>query len=69
MDKTVISPAPISNTADFVDALIHDRDALAIGDIVSGPAIVEQSDTTTLIEPGWTGRVADHEVLILTRDA
>ena len=59
----------LAGCADFVDALIHDRDALAIGAIVSGPAIVEQSDTTTLIEPGWTGRVADHEVLILTRDA
>ncbi|MFN0161762.1 MAG: hypothetical protein ACKVQQ_11070, partial [Burkholderiales bacterium] len=52
-----------------VAAQVYDRDGLAPGDAVSGPAIIEQSDTTTLIEPGWTGRVADNEVLILKRDA
>jgi N-methylhydantoinase A len=53
---------------DFVTAQVIDRDGLAPGDTLRGPAIVEQSDTTTLVEPGWTGRVADNEVLILTRE-
>ena len=53
---------------DFVSAQVVDRDGLEPGDILHGPAIVEQSDTTTLIEPGWTARVADNEVLLVTRE-
>ena len=52
---------------DYVSAQVIDRDSLRPGDTLHGPAIVEQSDTTTLIEPGWTARVADNEVLLVTR--
>lgn len=58
----------LAGSEDYVSAQVYDRNGLAPGDAVRGPAIVEQSDTTTLIEPGWTGRVADNEVLLLTRD-
>ena len=51
-----------------MSAQVVDRDGLEPGDILHGPAIVEQSDTTTLIEPGWTARVADNEVLLVTRE-
>ena len=37
---------------------VYDRAALAPLSIVVGPAIIEQSDTTVLIEPGWHARVA-----------
>jgi N-methylhydantoinase A len=33
----------------------------------AGPAIVEQDDTTTLVEPGWRGAVLDNGNLLLTR--
>jgi N-methylhydantoinase A/oxoprolinase/acetone carboxylase beta subunit len=56
----------LADSEDFVAAQVVDRDGLTAGDTLHGPAIVEQSDTTTLIEPGWIGRVADNEVLILT---
>ncbi len=52
---------------DFVEAAVHDRDGLSPGDIVHGPAIIEQSDTTTLIEPDWQAEVAANEVLLMTR--
>ena len=39
-------PAPL-------ETRIVARDALAAGDRLAGPAIVEQDDTTTLIPPGW----------------
>ena len=39
---------------DFVTAQVIDRDGLAPGDTLRGPAIVEQSDTTTVIEPDMT---------------
>jgi N-methylhydantoinase A len=39
------------------DTLIYDRLALPVGAVIHGPAILEQPDTTVLIEPGLTGRV------------
>jgi N-methylhydantoinase A/oxoprolinase/acetone carboxylase beta subunit len=52
--------------SDFVEATIWERMALGIGQTIDGPAIVEQEDTTTLIEPGWRGTVAANGTLILT---
>ena len=46
---------------------IYDRDRLAVGVVFAGPAIVEQDDTTTLVEPGWCGTVLDNGNLLLTR--
>jgi N-methylhydantoinase A/oxoprolinase/acetone carboxylase beta subunit len=56
----------LAGATDFVAAEVWERDALAPGDTIRGPAIVEQADTTTLIEPGWTARVAEDAVLLLT---
>lgn len=41
----------------WVETPIHRRDALMPGMTFDGPAIVEQSDTTTVIEPGMRARV------------
>ena len=38
-----------------VQAAIYDRAAMPAGLTFAGPAIVEQDDTTTLVEPGWRG--------------
>ena len=43
----------------MVPAVIYDRDRLRAGDVIPGPAIVVEMDSTTLIEAGCTGRV-DH---------
>ncbi len=59
----------LEGSAGFVPAAVYDRDALAAGQVISGPAIVEQRDTTTLIEPGWQAATAHNGVLILTREA
>ena len=52
-----------------VEARIIDRTLLAAGERFSGPALVEQIDTTTLVPTGWTGEVAPSGELILTRRA
>lgn len=39
------------------DTAVYDRLALPVGTVISGPAILEQPDTTVLIEPGLQGRV------------
>src|SRR5262249_55434990 len=61
---TLFAPPPGSDTAQPVgvrrayfrsawhDTNIYDRTALTIGATLSGPAIVEQSDTTIVIDPG-----------------
>jgi N-methylhydantoinase A/oxoprolinase/acetone carboxylase beta subunit len=53
--------------AGTVQAAIWDRDSIAPGQKIPGPAIVEQSDTTTLVEPGWTARLTDSGALLLER--
>ncbi len=46
---------------------ILDRAAMALGTKVSGPAIIEQADTTTLLTANWTARVAESRTLILEK--
>jgi len=42
---------------DRVDAPVHDRALLVPGNHISGPALIEQFDTTTLVLPGEQARV------------
>ncbi len=58
---------PIRIAAGTVEAAIWHRGAFTAGTRVPGPAIVEQTDTTTLIEPGWAGRLTTSGALILER--
>jgi N-methylhydantoinase A len=50
-----------------VTAIVYDRDALTGGFRFAGPSIVQQADTTTLVEPGWQGLVDEAGNLVLTR--
>jgi N-methylhydantoinase A/oxoprolinase/acetone carboxylase beta subunit len=50
-----------------VKAAVYDRAALKPGDTLAGPAIVEQDDTTTLVTPGWRGRLDRLGNLVLER--
>ena len=48
-------------------ALVYERDGLAVGATIEGPAIIEQFDATTIVPPGWSGRVDERRNLILER--
>jgi N-methylhydantoinase A len=48
-------------------AAIYHRASMPAGLTFAGPAIVEQDDTTTLVEPGWRGTVLENGNLLLTR--
>ena len=50
-----------------VEAAVYDRAAMKAGDTFTGPAIVEQDDTTTLVIPGWGARVDRLGNLVLER--
>ncbi|CAN5329802.1 hydantoinase/oxoprolinase family protein [soil metagenome] len=50
---------------DFMDTPIYSRDLLKPGNVFTGPAIVEQMDTTTVVLPGMEARVDVYLNLIL----
>jgi N-methylhydantoinase A/oxoprolinase/acetone carboxylase beta subunit len=41
-----------SEVMDFVDAVVYDRQRLCTGDLIAGPAVVEEIESTTVIGPG-----------------
>ena len=49
-----------NETSGFVPCNIYDRDRLASGSIINGPAILEGMDSTVLINPGWTGHIDEY---------
>jgi len=49
------------------DAALVDRAQARPGQTIAGPAIVVESNATTIVEPGWTGRVTALDHLILER--
>jgi N-methylhydantoinase A len=50
---------------DTLEYRVVPRDALRAGDVVEGPAAVEEAGTTTIIEPGDVLRVEDHGCLVI----
>lgn len=46
---------------------VHWRPGLAAAEIITGPAIVEAVDSTTVVPPGWTARIDDMGFIRLTR--
>jgi N-methylhydantoinase A len=58
----------VTGFPDFVQAQVFDRAAMPVGFSFIGPAVVEQPDTTTLIEPGWHGKIDNAGNLILERE-
>jgi N-methylhydantoinase A/oxoprolinase/acetone carboxylase beta subunit len=49
------------------EAVIHQRSALKNGDRIVGPAIIGQSDSTTLVPPAWSARVLASGALLMER--
>lgn len=48
---------------------IIDRNSIAEGDVVSGPSIIEEVTSTTLLPPGWTARLIDGGHMSLKKEA
>ncbi|WP_080830604.1 MULTISPECIES: hydantoinase/oxoprolinase family protein [Agrobacterium] len=58
---------PLFRKGTWFAAAVYDRSSLGAGDCISGPAIIEQDDTTTILLPNWTTRVDDAGNLHLER--
>lgn len=52
-----------------VSCPVYTRARLLPGNIIHGPAIVEQYDSTTVVNPGWDGRIDTWGTLVLSRVA
>ena len=55
----------MAEAGDFVSCAVYARDRLRPGNVIQGPAIVEQMDTTTVILPDMSGTVDTYLNLIL----
>ncbi len=55
--EAVVGQRPLFADGKWHDASVYQREMLPIGALVAGPAVVQQVDATTIIEPGWTARV------------
>ncbi len=57
-----------SRGSDAVDTPVYRRTDLGVGQVVPGPAIVEERETTAVIRPGWIVTVAPDGSLIADRE-
>lgn len=48
---------------------LHRREALPPGDTVTGPAIITEAGTTTVVDEGWQATANDHGHLVMERTA
>ncbi|MCZ6452709.1 MAG: hydantoinase B/oxoprolinase family protein [Alphaproteobacteria bacterium] len=46
---------------------VYDREALAPGVAIDGPAIIREAVATTIVEPGWRARMTERADLVLER--
>ncbi|MEZ5100126.1 MAG: hydantoinase/oxoprolinase family protein [Thermoleophilia bacterium] len=67
-DATPVAMRPVYfDGPGWSDCPVYRRDALGAGATLSGPAIVEEFGSTTVVFPGWSVRVDDFANLIMER--
>lgn len=62
-----IGDRSIHHNARAHQASVYERDDICVGDIIDGPAIVEQFDTTTVVTPGFSAQCDPAGNLLLKR--
>ncbi len=58
---------PVLFESGSVKVPVYDRATLAPGQVVEGPALVEERDTTIVVRPGWRAETESHGGLVATR--
>jgi N-methylhydantoinase A len=54
-----------AETGGFRPTRVLDRARLLRGNVIEGPAIIEEPDASTLVHPGWTASVDEHGNVVL----
>ncbi|APV48979.1 5-oxoprolinase [Betaproteobacteria bacterium GR16-43] len=62
-----VARVPMTTGGASHDTPVFDRDALALGQKIAGPAIIAERNATTVVEPGWEARVTPLDHMVLER--
>jgi N-methylhydantoinase A len=65
----LVTEHPVYVDGGHATAAVYDRARLRAGDVVSGPAIVTEMDSTTLVLPGHQATVHASGSLLITPEA
>ena len=65
--QKAVRPVYFAEAGGFTSCQILDRYLLAVADVVGGPAIIEEVDSTTVVHPGYRATVDRYGNLVLTR--
>ncbi|MWV66053.1 hydantoinase/oxoprolinase family protein [Halorubrum sp. JWXQ-INN 858] len=68
-DATVGARTATFPGAGAVETTVYDRDGLAVGERIEGPAVLEQAESTTVVPPSWAGSIRRNGALVLDRAA
>ena len=66
-DKAVTGTRPVYFDGTWHDASLYERTRLGAGDVVRGPAVIEEFGSTLPLAPGFTGRVDGRANLVVRR--
>jgi N-methylhydantoinase A len=58
-------PVYFAESAGYVRTTIYDRYRLAAGHSISGPAVIEEIDSTVVVHPGWSATVDRYGNLLI----
>jgi len=58
---------PVHAFVDGQQTPVHPRSALAVGQKLEGPAIIEERETTTVIPPGWVAVIDSFGCIVATK--
>jgi N-methylhydantoinase A len=61
-------PVRFARGEDAVETPVFDRDALGVGTQITGPALLEERETTAVLRPGWTATVNEDGSVIAVRE-
>ncbi len=61
-------PMIFSPDGEAVEGPVYDGGMLGAGDEIAGPAVIEETTTTIVIDPGWRARLHESGSYVLTHD-
>ena len=66
--QALLGQAPVAFPAGTLNSNLYDRDKLRSGNLIQGPALLLQLDTTIVVPPAWGGAVDPFGNLVLEPD-
>ncbi len=67
LDSALRERRPVRFAGQMTDTPVYQREKLDVGQVIMGPAVIEQYDCTTVIEPGQTATVDIYKNLVVKR--